>query len=194
MEEFRIQVSSSILPTHEIAKLAAVLAYGRPIDSQSLSFIAAQAIELLDKCEDARKSKINTLAIYARAEAIKNRRPSPKTFPVSFDDFLRLAMPKKRPEDRYRLFKEWTRTQIRFTNYMEKERVIGKKYEDTPIPSDGEIAPIIERDKSEGFPEFWFHNAYATITKWLSDKEAENRLIRAKAGAEGLKKKRKTNG
>jgi hypothetical protein len=72
IEKFKIQVSERVIPTFEIAKLAAVLAYGRPIDSQNLAVIAAQAIELWEKCEHVRAKKIERLAIYARASAIKD--------------------------------------------------------------------------------------------------------------------------
>jgi hypothetical protein len=49
-------------------------------------------------------------------------------------------------------------------------------------------------DRERGFDQFWFGNAFTGIQKWLSEYEQRNRIKRAQAGAEALKKKRQKNG
>lgn len=195
LRPFREEVEGRVLPTSEIAKLAATLAYGRSITSpQELASIATQAIALWEECEKAREKRIKMLALYARAHAIQNAMPKAEKYPVRFEDFLRLAMPKKRPEDRLKFYREWLRDSLRFSNYMEKLRYSGKPYDESPIPTDEEVAKTIAMDRERGFDQFWFGNAFTGIQKWLSEYEQRNRIKRAQAGAEALKKKRQKNG
>jgi hypothetical protein len=183
LDRFKNEISSQVLPTSEIAKLAATLANGRSIDSQSLSVIATQAIELWEKCEEIRKRKIDRLALYARAEAMKVAReklPRPKTFPASLDDVLRCVMPnKKRPEDRAKCHREYVRQRFR--------------PQDGQIPTEDDVANCIAHDKEKGFPEGVYDLVADDFRQWLSQYESNNRRIRAQTGAAALKKKRQKN-
>jgi hypothetical protein len=168
------------MPTSEIAKLAAILAHGRDISNpQSLSFIATQTIALYEQCEKARASRIDMLALYARAEALTQARknyPRPKKFPISMDEFLRCLMPKKRSEDRAKCQREYVRQMIRYK-----------------VPTDADIAECLEREKKEQIAERLFDVRADDFRRFLKEYEAANKLKRARAGAEGLKKKREQN-
>jgi hypothetical protein len=194
LEPFRNEISGRVLPTSEIAKLAATLAHGRDITHpQNLTFIATQALALWEECEKARKRRIDMLAIFERAKALDNALPKPAKFPVPFDEFVRLVMPKRRPEDRDKLYREFLREHTRAANFQTKYTNTDKKYEETPIPTDDEIAFLLSKDKKDGFIEFWFYNAFTMFQKWLPKYEAETRSKKALLGAEGLKKKRQKN-
>ncbi|MBI5773294.1 MAG: hypothetical protein HZA89_06070 [Verrucomicrobia bacterium] len=191
LQKFRSMVSRRLPKTPVIASMAAALAHGRPITSDSLKSIAEQAIELFEICEAARKGKIDRLALYARARANAEARPKPKKYPVSLDEFLRLAMPdKKRPEDRMKYYREWLRGCIRTSKYLEASPMRDKEYDSVPIPSDEEVAAVIAKDIQSGFNEAAYANAYGFFTKWIPKYAAENRRERASAGAKGKLKKK----
>ena len=109
------------------------------------------------------------LAMYARAESVDKALPQPKNFPVSLDDALKLILPQKRHPDRMKIFREWLRENIRSGNYMEKYRPAGKTYEDTPVPTDDEVAKDIVRDRKDGLSQFWFNNVCSGIRRWLPE-------------------------
>jgi hypothetical protein len=190
IQPFIAEVSSKVISTAEIAKLAAVLAQGRPIDSHSLTVIATQAIELWDKCEEARKKKIEKLAIYARAEAIDNALPKPESYPVGFEVFLRLLMPKKRSEDRMKFYREYLRGSLRFSIYMKQHPPDAIPFESIPIPSDEDIAAVISRERKDGFTESMYSSASRHFLRWMVSNEGLAKKRRGQAGALGLKTKR----
>lgn len=194
LEPFIAEVSSKVISTAEIAKLAAVLAHGRQIDSHSLTALAAQAIELWDKCEYARKKKIERLAIYARAQALDDSLPKPESYPTPLENFLKLLMPKKRSEDRMRIYRSYLRDNIRVCEYMKTRSEDGIDFESIPIPSDEEVAKCIALDRERGFSEAVYAMAARQFLRWMDANEGSARKKRAQAGAEALKKKREKNG
>jgi hypothetical protein len=97
--------------TSEIAKLAATLAHGRQIDSNGLEFIAAQAIALLEKCEEVRTKRIYRLAAQRlrqkKEEEKKNEIPLPKKYPATFDEFLRLTIGGRYKSQRLKIYRDY---------------------------------------------------------------------------------------
>ena len=190
LEPFLKEVSSRVIPTSEIAKLAAILAHGRDITNpQSLAFISTQSIALWEECDKARNKRIEMLAIYARSRAIKAARdklPRPQNFPASLEEVLKILMPKKRPEDRMKCYREYL-----FDTIERRNVVTGIKSE---IPADQEVAKWIAENKKDGFIYAAYDYLAEEFHKWLPKYEAKNRRIKAKAGAEALKKKRQKNG
>jgi hypothetical protein len=46
-------------------------------------------------------------------------RPKKATFPVSLETVLRVTLPRKRPEDRMKIFREWARSNLRVKLWRE---------------------------------------------------------------------------
>jgi hypothetical protein len=184
-------VSESFPSVSQIAQIAATMAHGRDIaNPPNLKFISTQAIALWEECEKARDKRIQMLAIYARAEAIKAQRdklPKPKTFPASFEESLKFLMPKKkRPEDRMKCYRDY------LLNTIERRNVVTGTMSE--LSTDQEISQWIESNKKDGFKYEEFDYFSEQFQKWLPKYEAENRRRRATAGAAALKKKRQKNG
>lgn len=116
-------------------------------------------------------------------------------FPISFDECLRFLMPhKKRPEDRFKIFRDYIRDSIRFSAYMKQDGGwSGKPYESTPIPTDDEVSTIINKQKADGFSEDHYSNTRMFFTKWLADYESKKLSDRAKKGAAAKWKNKGSN-
>jgi hypothetical protein len=192
IDKFREEVARRMVPTSEIAHLAAILAGGRQINPETAPLYATQAIELWERCEAERTKKIDRLAMFARADAIKQARstlPQPKTFPVSLDEALRLWMPKKRPEDRMKCYRDYVRHSIETRKTMNTG--LG---ENSALSVEQEASNWIAADKSSGFKRVPYGLISEQVRRWLPKYEADNRRKRAQAGAAALKRKRQKNG
>ena len=153
---------------------------GRDAKPQDLLFVANQALALWQQCEFAREIEIDRQTRYARASIqadSKPKLPRPNKFPASHDDFLKCMMPKKRPEDKAKCYREYVRQTFR----------------DMPATEES-VAQIITRDKQREISEGVFDLHAADFQRWLKEYEAANRRRRAQAGAAALKEKRLQNG
>jgi len=180
IEKFQKEVAQKMPPVLEIARLAAMLAAGNQITKQSARVFAAQAIELWEKCKDERAKRIDVLAIYARAAALKAEKrklPRPKSFPASLDDFLRCMMPGTRAEDRAKFHREYARQMFR-----------------DKVPTDDEVADCVAREKKEEISAYIYEMRADDFRRWLKEYKTANRQRRAQAGANALKLKRQKNG
>jgi len=195
LEPFRKEVSERVIPTSEIAKLAAILAHGRDITNpQNLAFIATQAIALWEECEKARKRRIDMLAMYARAKVLDDALPKPKSDLTSLDEFLRAIMPDKRVEDRMKFYREYIRQSIRIANHLKKPDAPQISIESTPFPSDEEVAKCIAHDKERGFHRHVFSNFASNFLRWFDKNKDVAKRQRGQAGAEARKMKLAKNG
>ena len=87
--------------------------------------MAQEALELWRACDSVKRIRIDELAKGLREMEIllsksKNLVPVgqiefqvPKSYPVGLDDFLKFALPRKRPEDRMKLYRENIRASLR---------------------------------------------------------------------------------
>jgi len=159
---------------------------------------AEKAMRLWDECFYVRDKRLD---LYVRSAfnrlkeaASKGELPIPKSYPVSLDEFLRLIMPKKRPADRMKLYREYLRLSIRANKqFLPTGSVM--PYENVPIPSDDEVSDLIKMLRARQFNEEQYKNyaEWFLKTNYLQQVEAENRRKRAQAGAAGLKRKRHKN-
>ena len=156
-----------------------MLASGNQISKHSARAFAEQAILLLENSKEVRDRRIDFLAIYARAAALKaakSKLPRPKTFPATMDVFLRFMLPNKRPEDRAKFHREYVRQMFR-----------------DRVPTDGDIAECMAREKKEEITAYMYDMRADDFRRWMKEYEAANRRKRAQAGAVGLKEKRKSD-
>jgi hypothetical protein len=183
-------------PVAEIAKIAAVLASKFDIrNPHDLKFVAGQSIALWEQCEAARKSRIDILAMYARAEAWQNELPKPKSYPVKLDDFLKLLMPQKRVEDRMSFYREYLTHSIRVVNHMRNNAdAVHTSIDSTPTPSGEEVSKCIAQIRERQFSRASYPNSASDFLRWLSQNEGIARHKRAQAGAAARKTKRQKNG
>jgi len=179
-------------PAIEIAKVAAILAGQRQINPETAKAFTLQAIGLLGRCEEERTKEINQRAAIARNRAIQAKRESylsPEKFPAPFDECLRIWMPGKRLEDREKCYRDYVMDKINGRKICS-----GGEGENPDVSIEEEAASWISNERQSGFKRGIFQFLSEQFQTWLPKYEAENRRKRARAGAEGLKKKRKQNG
>jgi hypothetical protein len=157
-----------------------------------VAIYARAAIGLWEKCEDERIKEIYRLAAIARSRALQARRetfPKPKQFPASFDESLRLWMPKKRLEDREKCYRDYV------TSKIELRKISTDGMGENPdISTEQEAVSWISAERKSGFKRMTFEFISEQFREWLPKYEADNRSKRARAGAVALKKKRQKNG
>ena len=99
-------------------------------------------------------------------------RPPKTKFPMHLDTWLRLALPKKRPEDRMKILREWRRFSL--------EKKLNRE------PTDQELKDEVKQWQEHEF--FDSHNSYNlmySIREFLPIFHKENLSKRAKAMAAG---------
>jgi hypothetical protein len=104
-------------------------------------------------------------------------RPKKPDFPIGFEEFLRYALPKKRPEDRLKFYRLFVR------DYLHRPATIKA--------SESEIEAEITKNRQNKFDENTAYHFRMWMNMSLSEWEKENRHNRAKLMAAGRWKKRK---
>jgi hypothetical protein len=130
--------------TPRIAHIAAILANGNPTAQDHPSAIADQALKLWYACEGVRNAKIDELAQLRRetekevaqlftqglfpGETIKI--PTPKKFPVTFDEFLRLTVGGNRKGRRLKIYRDYVKEMIRrgHVSQIQYPQSVSQKY------------------------------------------------------------------
>ena len=198
--EIREQVEKSIPPVSEIAHLAALLTPGNPAAFQNPADAARQAAELWAVCSQQRKTWIDGLAcrqlIRAKESAKHNALPQPKKFPVGFDEFLKLALPNKRLEDRMKLFRDMLRARIRNSKCYVGTGGSVIPIERIPVTTDAEVVEAIAKIRAKGFDEDQYTLNLTTLRNSAAYIERQNLKIRGrvaglKSAQNRAKKKRK---
>lgn len=93
-------------------------------------------------------------------------------FPATLESVLRFILPKKRPEDRMKIYREFVRGSL-----------LGERGR---MPTDDEVVACIEVIRKDGFQSMNHVELVAEfMLNWLPRYEAHNRRKRAKAGAAG---------
>ena len=115
--------------------------------------------------------------------------PKPKKFPVSLDEFLLLSLPNKRTEDRMKLYRESIRLSMRHTRCYQGTGGSVIPIEKIPIPSDEEVALVIQRHRATGFNEDQFQHCLISLRHFADWEQKQNQKKRGKAGAAGKWKK-----
>jgi len=185
IETYRQQFSAGIPPATEIARIAAILVRGPRFDAQ---IAVRQALELWQVCDAERNHWIEVLAL-RQVASDKDRAkeiapPKAKKYPATLDEFLRIVMPKKRPEDRMKAFREYIRASMRLNRcYQPSES--GLPYESVAIPTDNEVAENIQKLRERQFSEQQFADTAQFVLRFIPHYEREIRSKRAKSGAAG---------
>ena len=96
-------------------------------------------------------------------------RPLKTKFPVSLDDMLRLAMPKQRPEDRFKFYRMEVRDSL--------HRSLGRK------PTAEEIEQQIIKDRGKRYEEINVFDLRVVLREHLPVFKSELRTKRARAAA-----------
>ena len=165
----------------EIAHLSAIIAHWHDLKTPyALAYLANTSMDIWDACAQQRKRRVDKIACAAHWKAQileKEKLPRPKTFPVSFEVFLRFMMPKKRTEDRAKLHREYVR------------QCFGDK-----VPTETELAEFLSQQKQWQVTQRNYDVMANDFRRFMADYESENRRKRAQAGAHALKKKRQKNG
>ncbi len=188
--EFREELEKILPPVSEIAQLAALLSHGRPFDSQSGEIFSTSAINLWEWCHQKRKDWINKQANMkllrrkAEEKEAEQNFPKPKIYPVSFEEFLRLSLPKKRPEDRMKIYRESIRVSMRHGKCFHPSGNV-LPIEKIPETTDEEIAAVISHHKATGFDEIQYQYCLEALRNFAEWSGKENRKKRAKSGADG---------
>jgi hypothetical protein len=135
LEDFKQRVAGEFPSVYQITKIAAILTAGNPLNHTEPMRVANQAIELWTACEGMRRAKINQLAqmrFFAKKEIsdlIKQGAkikviapievPSPKKFPVTFDEFLRLTIGGRLRSHRLKIYRDYARDMIWSRHYRD---------------------------------------------------------------------------
>jgi hypothetical protein len=185
IEAYRQQFSATIPPVTEIARIAAILTRGPRFDAQTA---ARQALELWQACDKERNHWIEGLALRQVAtdkdRAKQSEPPKAKKYPATLDEFLRIVMRKKRPEDRMKVFRESIRASIRLNRcYQPSGNVLS--YDSLPIPTDDEVAENIQKIRERQFNEQQFADTAQFVWRFMPYYERETRSKRGKSGAAG---------
>ncbi|HTA95932.1 MAG TPA: hypothetical protein VK769_07390 [Verrucomicrobiae bacterium] len=188
--ELREEVRKILPPVSEIAQLAALISHGHPIGLQTWETYAGHAIYLWEvsfqKREDwiAKQAHMKLLRRKAEAKEAEEKFPMPKKYPVGLDDFLKFALPKKRPENRMKLYRESIRVSIRHSRcFQPSGNVI--PFESIPIPTDDEVAATIAHHRATGFDEFQYRHCVGALQNFAAWDEKQNLKKRAQSGAAG---------
>jgi hypothetical protein len=189
-------ISSRFPSVTDIAIIAAILSTGEQFSGHPNRILPETALSLWEACKEEREHRIEFLTLRSFAQkkdTPPELLPNPKKYPVGLDEFLRLALPKKRPADRMKLYRESLRLDIRHTrSYQRLGGVV--PIESVPIPSDSEVADVIARHRETGFDESQFQPCLITLRKFADWEQRQNRKKRAKAGsAKRWAKKVQTN-
>ena len=194
--EFRDEARKNLPPVSEIAQLAALISHGHPIGLQTWETYAAHAIQLWEaayqKREDwiNRQARIKLLRRKAEIAEAEVKFPKPKKFPVSLDDFLKLALPRKRPEDRMKLHRDLVRRDMHISRQFHPSGSVIPLAR-IPIPTDEEVAQSIARHRATGFDEFQYTVCVAGLRNFAEWQEKENLKKRAQDAGKASAKKRK---
>lgn len=190
-EEF----ASSLPPVSEIAKLAALLVQGQTRTLADFASAANQAIDLWNACDEQRKIRIKELGLAqlarAQAEWKSERVGMPKAFPVSLDDLLKLALPKKRPEDRMKAYREFVRAALLSERRFQSNgqlAPVGK----ISAPTDDDCVKVIDQDRASGFDEFGFQPWLTALRQFSALHDGH--VLKERGRAAGLKSAAKRKG
>lgn len=192
----REEVEKNIPPVSEIAHLAALLTHGNPVVFQNPTGAARHAAELWAACSRQRAAWIDDLArrklMRDKEEAKQNALGMPKTFPVPFADFLIHALPKKRLEDREKLYRDMLRASIRHSKCYPGTGGSVIPIKQIPLTTDAEVADCMARHRKTGFDEFQYVHCLLGFRNYAAAIEKEKLQIRGQtAGKASAAKKAK---
>jgi hypothetical protein len=192
----REEIEKNIPPVSEIAHLAALLTHGGPAAFQNPEVAARQAVEVWAACSRQRAAWIDGLArrklMREKEEAKLNALGQPKKFPISLDEFLQLALPDNRTEDRLKLWRDYLRENIRFCKQYPGTGGSVIPYERIPPTTDDEVADCIARHRKRGFDESQYSNSLTFLRNYAAAIKREKLKIRGQtAGKASANKKAK---
>ncbi|MDA7522858.1 hypothetical protein N8535_00280 [bacterium] len=106
----------------------------------------------------------------------------PKKYPIDFDGFLALILPKRKTEERYKVYRDYLRHSVRSSKHAHKAENIDVSK--LPLPRITEVADIMDRHRSEiaiknesefiakASPFFEWYNQYQKLNKSERGKKA----------------------
>ena len=163
------------LPTPEqLAKLAATLA--RRIDDKPI-LLAYAALHLWEAAEAVHLKATEYYRSPVQSAAYKATLPS---LPMTRDDFLRMALPNARPEDRERAWKHYNLTlagKDREKATVAEENAALVKWESPATPAEYILTRVL-------FQDWWGRHHAAEVSKTRSDIRTKAIKAKAKAKAE----------
>jgi hypothetical protein len=188
-----IETDGSYPSASELFHVAGLLACGNKISKskiirvQQLHSFAMDAILLWEECSSVRNGMLDKTArsnLFAnKALEAARKAQTPTSYPVPFDEFLRLVMPNKRHSDRVKIYRDYIRQKIRVDDWMKRGTFSPQDYLNAPIPSDSEIEEVISKHKASGFSVENYEVSRNYFTRWFS-RYTENILsARAKKAA-----------
>jgi hypothetical protein len=203
------QLENEIPPLKDLLHIAAMLAIGRPLDDQNLRTIAGQAMKLWEACLEERNQTKTFVSFRAKSleqELAKQAEiPKPENFPVTFDDLLKLWIGGRNKDYRIKIYRNYAKELIwrghvsevkyprshqeRFASAVMSDEEAGKLAR--PVSS-AEIDDVMRQaaEKTIQYEELYRMSA-RDFLNWFKEYKANVRQERAKAGAEGKKKKQK---
>jgi hypothetical protein len=196
----------------ELARIAATLAQGEGVmDGATFRNWARSALRLWEACASERRCYIedkvaDDIAMTRAIERVKNL-PEPKSWPVTFDDFLKLLLPTRDKADRERLFRDYVRAQIARNRYGRKlfgmTREALAKREDIEVElqkidpadmlpgiADKEVVADMEEHRKTQLGPAKFEDLAQHFSEWLKE---EKKATKQKAATARWSNKRNTN-
>jgi hypothetical protein len=162
-KELRMAICAALPTPTELAQVAAALQRTEPFDARLL---AENAIELWGACQQVLSACVERNVAQASGGGKTEARKAPHEFPVTFDKFLQLALPKLRTKgDRLRIFRVWAQAHIRIARAEERRLREGisddQAFSTEREPTLEDVVKLIERLRIKGIPENkfeWFCN------------------------------------
>jgi len=104
----------------------------------------------------------------------------PKKYPIDFDGFLALVLPKRKPADRYKVYRDYLRHSVRSNKHAHKAENIDVSK--LPLPKMTEVADIMDRHRSEIVinNESEFIAKASTFLEWYNQYQKLNKSERGK--------------
>jgi hypothetical protein len=150
-----VELEKNLPSLSKQACLAALLLQGKVHDVNSFADAGRNALYLWAQCIEERQKYLFLAALTERSKAFlakwkrEAQLPIPKSYPVKFEDFLRLALPKVYPEkQRPIIFREFSRSHLRDIAFKQSDG--NTPLDRFPFPTDAacdEIAVSIARNK-----------------------------------------------
>jgi hypothetical protein len=142
--------------TEQLATIAATLAR----DSSKPPETLAKAAMNLWVASDAQIKEREETLFLAKMDRAHSRWKAtsgkvPKMFPIAFGEFLRLALPKRRLEDREKIYREFVRLRIRQKRHASADANL-TPFSTVLIPSDDDCAAEIGKCRNAGVTHYDF--------------------------------------
>lgn len=165
--------------TEQIANLAAALQQADPGATYSSSI--SSAIQLWRACKD----ELSKLWEETNTPPTPDEElPKPKGFPVPLEEFLRLALVEKRPEDRMPIFKFYLAKHLK-----EEASTVPYPFRSHTGPTDHEVETAVRRFREDGIDEAWFKEHLRPFRNVVPEYSKLRLGERARKGAQAKKMK-----